>query len=87
MPVPSLGWWSGATSRGIRSLADLRGKRVGIVTGTVALSEKDHKVARFKSREELLDGFASGDARRGVSGCRLRRLVSARSILSSSLGW
>ncbi len=44
-------------SDGVRSLADLRGKRVGIVAGTVALSEKDHAVARFKSREELLDGF------------------------------
>ncbi len=29
MPVPSSGWWSRATSGGIRSLADLRGKRVG----------------------------------------------------------
>jgi len=45
---------------GIHSLADLRGKRVGIVTGTVALSEKDHTVARFKSREELLEGFRAG---------------------------
>ena len=60
MPAPSLGWWSRATSDGVRSLADLRGKRVGIVTGTVALSEKDHAVARFKSREELLDGFQAG---------------------------
>ena len=45
---------------GIQSLADLRGKRVGIVTGTVALSEKDHAVVRFKSREELLEGFRAG---------------------------
>ena len=44
---------------GVRSLADLRGKRVGIVAGTVAVAEKDHAVARFKSREELLDGFAA----------------------------
>ena len=42
---------------GVRSLADLRGKRVGVVTGTVALSEKDHAVARFATREELLDNF------------------------------
>jgi polar amino acid transport system substrate-binding protein len=41
----------------IRSLADLHGKRVGIVAGTVAISEKDHAVARFRSREELLDQF------------------------------
>jgi polar amino acid transport system substrate-binding protein len=45
---------------GVRSLADLRGKRVGIVSGTVPLSEKDHTVARFKSREELLDSFQAG---------------------------
>ena len=44
-------------SEGIHSLAELRGKRVGIVTGTVALSETDHEVVRFKSREALLDGF------------------------------
>ncbi|HEV3162848.1 MAG TPA: transporter substrate-binding domain-containing protein [Isosphaeraceae bacterium] len=44
-------------ARGITSLADLLGKRIGIVTGTVALSEKDHTVARFKSSAELLDGF------------------------------
>ena len=48
----------GAASE-VRSLADLRGKRVGIVTGTVALSEKDHAVVRFKTREEVLDGFAA----------------------------
>jgi polar amino acid transport system substrate-binding protein len=46
-------------SRDVRSLADLRAKRVGIVTGTVVLSEKDHAVARFKTREELLNGFAT----------------------------
>jgi polar amino acid transport system substrate-binding protein len=43
--------------QGVRSLADLHGKRVGVVAGTVALSEKDHAIARFKSREELLDGY------------------------------
>ncbi len=42
---------------GIRSLDDLHGKRVGIVAGTVELSAKDHVIARFKSREALLDGF------------------------------
>jgi polar amino acid transport system substrate-binding protein len=41
-----------------RSLDDLRGKRVGIVAGTVALAEKDHAIARFRTREALLDGFA-----------------------------
>jgi ABC-type amino acid transport substrate-binding protein len=43
--------------QGPRSLAELRGKRVGIVAGTVVISEQDHTVTRFKSREELLDGF------------------------------
>jgi polar amino acid transport system substrate-binding protein len=41
----------------VRSLADLRGKRVGIVAGTVAIADQDHAVAHFRSREELLDGF------------------------------
>jgi len=41
----------------VTSLADLRGKRVGIVAGTVDLSDKDHTIARFKSREAVLDGF------------------------------
>ncbi len=41
----------------VHTLADLRGKRVGIVAGTVDLADKDHSIARFKSREALLDGF------------------------------
>jgi polar amino acid transport system substrate-binding protein len=41
----------------VRSLADLRGKRIGVVAGTVALSEKDHTVAAFKTRQDLLNGF------------------------------
>jgi polar amino acid transport system substrate-binding protein len=44
----------------VRSLADLRGKRVGVVAGTVALSEKNHTVVSFKTREDLLNGFRSG---------------------------
>jgi ABC-type amino acid transport substrate-binding protein len=44
---------------GADSLDDLRGKRVGIVAGTVALAEKDHALARFKTREALLEGFAA----------------------------
>jgi polar amino acid transport system substrate-binding protein len=44
-------------AEGVGSLADLRSKRVGVVTGTVALSEKDHAVVRFKTREDALDGF------------------------------
>src|SRR5579864_390367 len=47
-------------AQGVGSLADLRGKRIGIVTGTVAISEQDHSVARFKTRAELLDGFQLG---------------------------
>jgi polar amino acid transport system substrate-binding protein len=42
---------------GVRSLADLHGQRVGIVAGTVVVSEQDHAVARFQTREQLLDGF------------------------------
>lgn len=44
-------------AKDIRSLADLRGQRVGIVAGTVAISETEHKVGQFKSREELLHDF------------------------------
>jgi ABC-type amino acid transport substrate-binding protein len=44
-------------SQGIHSLADLQSKRVGVVTGTAVISERDHSVARFQSREQLLDGF------------------------------
>lgn len=47
----------GGEGREIRSLDDLRGRRVGIVAGTVALSAKDHEVVRFPSREAVLDGF------------------------------
>ncbi len=43
---------------GARSLDDLRGRRVGMVAGTVPLSDKDHTVVRARSREELLDRFA-----------------------------
>ncbi len=46
-------------SRTSGSLADFRGKRVGIVAGTVAISEKDHSVVKFKSREDVLSGFAA----------------------------
>lgn len=46
--------------QGIHSLAELRGKRVGIVSGTVPLSPKDHKVVGFPSREALLRGFEQG---------------------------
>jgi polar amino acid transport system substrate-binding protein len=44
---------------GVHSLADLHGKRVGVVAGTVALSENSHTVVSFKSREELLNRFRS----------------------------
>jgi polar amino acid transport system substrate-binding protein len=44
----------------VRSLDDLRGKRVGVVAGTVALAEKNHEVARFRTREDLLNGFQAG---------------------------
>lgn len=44
-------------AEGIRALADLHGKRVGVVTGSVVLSAKDHTLLSFKTREEVLDGF------------------------------
>jgi ABC-type amino acid transport substrate-binding protein len=47
-------------AKDVGSLADLRGKRVGVVAGTVALSETNHTVVPFKSREALLEGFAAG---------------------------
>ncbi len=50
---------SGTQHQNVRSLTDLRARRVGIVTGTVALAEKDHTVIRFKTREELLNGFGA----------------------------
>ncbi len=47
-------------TKDVTSLADLRGKRVGVVAGTVALSETNHTVVPFKTREALLEGFAAG---------------------------
>lgn len=47
--------------KGIRSLADLEGKRVGIVTGSVALASQGHKTVEFKARETLLDEFVSSE--------------------------
>ena len=44
-------------AKGIGSLADLRGKRVGVVAGTVALPEKDYMIGHFKTREDLLEQF------------------------------
>jgi polar amino acid transport system substrate-binding protein len=46
-------------AKGIRSLAELIDKRVGIVAGTVALPENKHTVVRFKTRREVLDRFAA----------------------------
>ncbi len=47
-------------ARDVHSLEDLRGKRVGVVAGTVALSETNHTVVPFKTREALLEGLAPG---------------------------
>lgn len=46
-------------AKGVRSLADLVGKRVGVVAGTVALPDDKYTLVRFKSREEVLDRFAA----------------------------
>ena len=56
-----------------------RGKRVGIVAGTVAISEKDHAVVQASSRAKSFWTRLPGrGARRRVSGRRFRRLVPAR---------
>jgi polar amino acid transport system substrate-binding protein len=44
-------------NRTIQSLGNLRGRRVGLVTGTIPLSGADHTLVRFASRKALLDGF------------------------------
>jgi ABC-type amino acid transport substrate-binding protein len=44
-------------AKGISSLTDLRGKRVGLVAGTAALFADTYVVCHFKTREELLDQF------------------------------
>ena len=41
---------------GVRTHSDLKGKRVGVVVGTLAPS-KDSKLVPFKTRQSLLDGF------------------------------
>ncbi len=45
------------TETRIRSFTELKGKRVGIVSGTIPLSSQEHTVLRFPSREELLHQF------------------------------
>jgi ABC-type amino acid transport substrate-binding protein len=45
--------------KGIRSLADLIDKRIGIVAGSVALPKDKHTPVRFKTREEVLDRFTA----------------------------
>jgi polar amino acid transport system substrate-binding protein len=46
-------------TQGIRSMADLVGKRLGVVAGTVALPESKHTLVRYQTREEVLDRFAT----------------------------
>jgi polar amino acid transport system substrate-binding protein len=46
-------------TKGIRSLADLRGKRVGLVAGSVALASNGHTPVEFKTRDKLLDEFVA----------------------------
>ncbi len=48
-----------AEAKGVRSLADLIDRRVGLVAGTVALPENKHTLVRFRTREEALEQFAS----------------------------
>jgi ABC-type amino acid transport substrate-binding protein len=46
-------------TRGIRSTSDLRGKRVGLVAGSVALASQGYTAVEFKTRERLLDEFVA----------------------------
>src|SRR5262245_61746211 len=46
-------------TEGIRTPADLAGKRVGIVAGSVALSSHGHTPVEFKTREKLLEDFVA----------------------------
>ncbi len=46
-------------TKGIRSLSDLGGKRVGLVAGSVAVAAEGHTAVEFKSRERLLDEFVA----------------------------
>lgn len=41
----------------VRTLADLKGKRLGIVAGSVSVSDKDHILVPYKTREEVLRRF------------------------------
>ena len=43
----------------VRSLVELQGKRVGIVSGTVPMSPEEHEVVRFPSTEAILRDFES----------------------------
>lgn len=43
----------------IRSHSDLSGKRVGVVTGSVAIASRGHTLVEFKTREKLLEDFVA----------------------------
>ena len=43
----------------IHSHADLTGKRVGIVSGSVAIGSQEQRAVSFKTREELLENFVA----------------------------
>jgi len=46
-------------TKGVRSLSDLTGKRVGVVAGSVALASREHTAVEFTTREALLDEFVA----------------------------
>lgn len=46
-------------TKDIRAHSDLNGKRVGVVTGSVAPAAEGHTTIQFKTREELLDRFVA----------------------------
>lgn len=46
-----------SSEKGVRSLIEMKGKRVGVVSGTVPLSPKEHHVVGFPSSKAMLRGF------------------------------
>ena len=57
MPRENSGYSRAKNNQSVRSLLELRGKRVGIVAGSVPLSPRDHVVVGFPSQKALIEGF------------------------------
>ena len=77
MPAPNLGWWSGTTRAKYARWPTFKASGLVLWQARLPFAESDHKVARFKTREELLGGFASANLDAAICGRRLCRLVFA----------